>query len=322
MQSTKSPPRAGARCSSTSSTITGSWRTLDSKFRQLQSVFIRPGLALELLREPFFVPHIEIIDAAEHPHLADNGGAVPQCLRDDDAPLVVQLARLAGECLLLTALADDPFGRAAKRDLEDRGLRVEAAWRRATQRRAFVHLDRGGERTITVTGDRLAPRIDDPLPWAELADCDAVYLTAGDRGAAVAAREAARLVATIRARKALAESGAELDVLVASADDRGERYSGGMIEPPPRTVVLTSGAEGGIVEEVDGGVSRWSAPPLPGPLVDTYGAGDSFAGGLTFGLARGLPIGEAVELAARCGAACVTGRGPYEGQLAGEAAPR
>ena len=254
----------------------------------------------------------EIVEAEEGWEEAAGGGAVA----------AVQLARLAGECLLLTALADDPFGRAAKRDLEDRGLRVEAAWRRASQRRAFVHLDRGGERTITVTGDRPAPRIDGPLPWAELADCDAVYLTAGDRGAAVAAREAARLVATIRARKALAESGSELDVLVASAGDRGERYSSGMIEPPPRAVVLTSGAEGGIVEETGGGVSRWTAPPLPGPLVDTYGAGDPFAGGLTFGLARGLPIGEAVELAAQCGAACVTGRGPYEGQLDGEGAPR
>jgi ribokinase len=48
---------------------------------------------------------------------------------------------------------------------------------------------------------------------------------------------------------------------------------------------------------------------------DFYGCGDSFAAGLTYGLGAGLPIGEAVELAARCGAACATGRGPYEGQL-------
>lgn len=248
----------------------------------------------------------EIVEAEEGWEEAAGGGAVA----------AVQLARLAGECVLLTALADDRFGRAAKRDLENRGLGVEAAWRRASQRRAFVHLDRDGERTITVTGDRLAPRIDDPLPWAELADCDAVYLTAGDAGAAAAARKAARLVATIRAREALAESGVELDVLVASAGDRGERYSSGMLEPPPRAVVLTSGAEGGIVEDADGSVSRWSAPPLPGPVVDTYGAGDSFAGGLTYGLARDLALPDAVELGARCGAACVTGRGPYEGQLA------
>jgi ribokinase len=49
--------------------------------------------------------------------------------------------------------------------------------------------------------------------------------------------------------------------------------------------------------------------------LDTYGAGDSFAGGLTFALGAGLPVDEALALAARCGAAALTGRGPYEGQL-------
>jgi ribokinase len=49
--------------------------------------------------------------------------------------------------------------------------------------------------------------------------------------------------------------------------------------------------------------------------VDTYGAGDCFAAGLTFALARGDPVEEAVALAARCGAAVMTGRGPYQAQL-------
>jgi ribokinase len=48
---------------------------------------------------------------------------------------------------------------------------------------------------------------------------------------------------------------------------------------------------------------------------DTYGAGDCFAAGLTFALARGDPIEDAVQIAARCGAAVMTGRGPYQGQL-------
>ena len=50
-------------------------------------------------------------------------------------------------------------------------------------------------------------------------------------------------------------------------------------------------------------------------VADSYGAGDSFAAGLTYGLGAGWAIEKAVELAARCGAACLTGRGPYEGQL-------
>ncbi|HEX9313161.1 MAG TPA: PfkB family carbohydrate kinase, partial [Actinomycetota bacterium] len=57
------------------------------------------------------------------------------------------------------------------------------------------------------------------------------------------------------------------------------------------------------------------ATPLPGPRVDAYGCGDSFAAGLTYGLGAGLPLEEVFDLAARCGASCMTGRGPYQGQL-------
>ena len=48
---------------------------------------------------------------------------------------------------------------------------------------------------------------------------------------------------------------------------------------------------------------------------DAYGCGDSFAAGLTFALGRDRRIDEALELAARCGAACLTGAGPYEALL-------
>jgi ribokinase len=80
-------------------------------------------------------------------------------------------------------------------------------------------------------------------------------------------------------------------------------------------VVRTAGAAGGEFESLDGESGRWAATPLPGAISDAYGCGDSFAAGLTFGLGSGLPIAEAAALAARCGAACMTGRGPYEGQL-------
>jgi ribokinase len=80
-------------------------------------------------------------------------------------------------------------------------------------------------------------------------------------------------------------------------------------------VVRTAGASGGEYETRDGERGRWEATPLPGPVSDLYGAGDSFAAGVTYGLGAGLPIGEALELGARCGAACATGRGPYAGQL-------
>jgi len=49
----------------------------------------------------------------------------------------------------------------------------------------------------------------------------------------------------------------------------------------------------------------------PGPLQDAYGAGDSFAAGLTYGLAEGLSMDEAVGLAARSGAAALSRRGAH-----------
>jgi ribokinase len=227
----------------------------------------------------------------------------------------VQLARLAGQCAFLTALGDDALGHAAKRELEGLGVRVEAAWRKQRQRRGFVYLDAQGERTITVIGARSGPLASDPLPWSGLEGMDAVYLTAGDRDAVRAARKARRLVATVRAIESLAPAQVEIDALVASAKDEGERYEPGDLDPPPLLIARTDGAAGGTLTKADGASLHWEAAPLPGPAIDAYGAGDSFAAGLTYALADGRPPAEAVAFGARCGAACMTGRGPYEGQL-------
>jgi ribokinase len=226
-----------------------------------------------------------------------------------------QLAKLAGEATLYTALGDDEVGHRAKEELERLGLRVEAVFRPEPQRRGYVHVDAAGERTITVIGDRLGPRADDPLPWEELDETDAVYFTAGDPGAARQARRAATLVASARGLETLAQAGVKLDALLASSKDSGERYQPGDLEPAPRVIVRTAGASGGEYETEDGERGRWEATPLPGPVSDLYGAGDSFAAGFTHGLGAGMPVAEALELGARCGAACATGRGPYAGQL-------
>jgi ribokinase len=249
----------------------------------------------------------EIVHALESWEEPGGGGAVA----------AVQLARLARDCLFLTALGDDELGHRAERELMALGVRVEAVWRPAPQRRAFVFTDAHAERTITVMGDRVGPRGADPLPWPELADVDGVYFTAGDADAVRAARAARMLVSTARTIRPLAEADAQIDMLVASSRDVGERYTHGDIEPPPHLVAWTAGAAGGWVEAPDGTRTDWTAAPLPGPPVDAYGAGDSFAAGLTYGLAAGRSPEEALAIGAQCGAACVTGRGPYAGQLRG-----
>jgi ribokinase len=259
---------------------------------------------IEFVSVPAMPAAGDIVHASEVWEEPGGGGAVA----------AVQLAKLAGGATFFTALGDDELGHRAKRELERLGLTVHATFRPEPQRRAFVHLDERGERTITVIGDRLGPRAADPLPWDELHEADAVYLTAGDPGAIRLARAARVLVSTPRGLEAIAESGVELDALVASRADRGELYATGQLDPPPRTVVRTAGAAGGAWETASDRGS-WEAVPLGGPVRDAYGCGDSFAAGLTYGLGAGMRIQAAVELGARCGAACLTGRGPYAGQL-------
>jgi ribokinase len=248
----------------------------------------------------------EILEGREAFALAAGGGAVA----------AVQLARLAGTAFFLTAIGGDALGAAARADLETRGVAVEAARRvGAAQRRAFTFLTDDHERTITVLGERIVPELArDRLGWERCADAAAIYFTGGDAGALRAARGARVLVATPRARDAIHEAGVQIDVLVASAGDAGEAIE--PFDPVPRHVVLTSGETGGSWTALDGDTGTWATAPLPGPPVDAYGCGDSFAAGLTFGLGSGLALPAALELAARCGAHCLTGRGPYAAQLA------
>jgi ribokinase len=228
------------------------------------------------------------------------------------AVTAVQLAALAGHATFFTALGDDTLGHRAAEELGGRGVEVRAAFRRRQpQRQVFVHLDDHGERTITVMGDRMGPRRRDPLDWADLESFDAVYLTAGDLGALRAARHARVLTATARAMETLRASGVAIDALVRSGRDAGERYRAGDLEPPPMIVVATEHERGGRWKATGDGHGRYPAIVPPGPVVDTYGCGDVFAGGLTAALAAGVEVEAALELGARCGAWCAAGAGPY-----------
>jgi len=244
----------------------------------------------------------EIVHSLERWEEPAGGGAVA----------AVQLANLNGGAHFFTGLGDDELGRRAREDLESRGVTVHTASHGEPQRRAFTYVDDDGERTITVLGEKLLPSGENgDLPWELLGRCDAVFFVSGDSAALRAARRARMLVATSRELSTLQRAGVELDVLVGSGNDPGERYEPGDLEPPPRVVVTTSGSLGGWIQP--GGPYR--AAPLPGPIEDAYGCGDCFAAGLTFGLASGGSIEEAVATGARCGAAVLTGRGAYAGQL-------
>jgi ribokinase len=119
------------------------------------------------------------------------------------------------------------------------------------------------------------------------------------------------LVASPRAGHILADSPIELDALVYSDLDELESAFARALEPRPRLLVATRGVDGGRYESADGRSGTWDSAPLPGPIADSYGSGDSFAAALTYGLASGEEAESALRLAAEAGAACMTRRGPY-----------
>lgn len=231
--------------------------------------------------------------AGEIVHLADpldqpgGGGAVS----------AVALARMGADVSLYTAL--DPAGPAAEM-LQAYGVRVLAADRQRPQTRVLALVDPQGERTLYVIGENEAATADDPLPWDELAACDGCYFTGYDPRTLVLARRARVLAVTARRFDALVQSGVRADVLVGSGRDRGERFDLTRLAEPPAHVVVTDGARGG---------TGYAAVAPPGPVVDTYGAGDTFVAGVLFGLASGWELPRALAFAAERAAEALTWRG-------------
>ncbi len=263
------------------------------------------------------VGHVEWVQFALVEHLPQPG-EIAHAVETWEEPAgagavaAVQLANLNGEAHLFTVLGGDELGHRSREELAAHGVTVHSPAVTEPQRRAFTHVDGDGERTITVLGRKLVPSGEDASqPWEQLARCDAVFFVSGDVAAVRAARRARVLVATSRELPTLARAGERIDVLVGSGEDPGERYEPGSLEPAPDVVVTTAGRLGGWVRP--GGPFR--AVPPPGPVQDTYGCGDCFAAGLTYGLGLGVSLDEAIGLAARCGAAVLTGRGAYRAQL-------
>ena len=190
-------------------------------------------------------------------------------------------------------MGEDELGRRAEKALRANGLRLRGRGSAAPQRRALT-VPGFPRRAHDHRARQLHPLGDDPSREPSWTRADGVYR--GRPGGATPARRARVLVATARELPTLQLRRRSARRAVHSARDPAERYEPGDIHPAQRLVVSTEGSDGGRYV-ADGKEGRWAPAPLPGPLADTYGAGDSFAAGLTFALARGLAPQEAVELA-------------------------
>jgi len=221
----------------------------------------------------------------------------------------VAAARLGAHVTLLTALGDDLTAAESRRLLEDRGVSVIAARASGPQTPVLTIIEPGGERTIMVVGARMQARASDLSGTDLLASADAVYYTGEDPELLRVAREARHLVVSGRRLADVAAAGIVVDVIVASANDPDESPAALPGALAPGAVVMTNGAAGGSIERHGAAMRRYAPAVQAAPNVDSYGCGDSFAAGLTVGLARGLGIDDAVAVGAAAGGLCATWRG-------------
>ncbi|AAQ00202.1 MULTISPECIES: carbohydrate kinase family protein [Prochlorococcus] len=225
------------------------------------------------------------------------------------AVAAVQMSKLTDVPVhFFTSLGNDYIGEKSFERLSSFGITMHTAWRNKPTRRALSFIDNNGDRAITVIGERLQPQGMDDLPWSILKEFDGVFITAADSKAIQFCREAKILCATPRVKfKHLNDANIQLDALVGSNLDPDEKVHKNSLLIKPKVTVLTEGESGGIVNP--GG--RYKAVELRSKAIDSYGCGDSFAAGLTYGMAANMDIQKAINLGAKCGAACATQFGPY-----------
>lgn len=247
----------------------------------------------------------DIIHLREARFLAGGGGGIA----------FAQLCRSDAEIHLFTALGNDEAGRAveARIRVAPPRVHVHAALRAVDHPRVVVVVGAEGRRTIVVTEGPLQPAASDPLPWSVLADCDAVYFTGADPESLRLARAARRLVVTARRSEALRAAVIAPDVILGSVSDPRENAERGAYHPVPGALVLTDGPRRIRVLRREG-TTLVDPPPAPDRITSDYGAGDSFAGALTFFLAHGLSVEEACRRAGPHGAAVLGGLDPLEMQ--------
>jgi ribokinase len=267
-----------------------------------------PPVKLAVIGHQEWVTFLQV-DALPRPGLISRAARSLEEPAGAGAVVAVQLTRLTGTRVpFFTALGRDAIGRRSVERLRELGVDPHVAWREQPSRRGLSLVDHTGDRAITVIGERLTPTAEDPLPWELLQDCDGVFVSATDAAGLRRARSARVLTATPRLRLPVLQSAAvQLDALIGSALDPGEQLPEDALDPAPALVIATEGADGGWMRP--GG--RYAASAPDAPLVESYGCGDSFAAGVTAGLAAGWSATQAVQLGAGCGAACATRFGPY-----------
>ena len=207
-----------------------------------------------------------------------------------------------------TSLGKDFFGKKSYEILSEMGIKLHVAWSDKPTRKGFSLVDKKGERSITVIGERLEPEFSDKLDWDILQDMDGIFVTAGDINLLKAARASKSLCVTPRfGIEKINKSEIKIDALIGSNLDPGEHFLEKDLKIKPRFILKTEGEAGGLC--IPGG--RYKAAELKNKKIDSYGCGDSFSAGILYGLTSTWKIEKSISLAKVLGRNCIESFGPY-----------
>jgi sugar/nucleoside kinase (ribokinase family) len=296
--------------------------------RMEEDFLVREGLAKGAMR---------LIDADEADRLYDHMGPAIEASGGSNGNTAAGVASFGGRAAFIGKVADDVFGKLYRHDMKAIGVRFATPPLSggAPTARSMILITPDGERTMnTYLGacQALSPGdIDADVVAASFVTYLEGYLwdppeaKAAFRRAATMAHAAGRKVSiTLSDAFCVDRYRAEflglirdgtIDILLANDSELRSLYETASFDTAVealrqdcRLAAVTMGAEGALVVE-PGNVARVPATPVE-TVVDTTGAGDLFASGFLFGVARALPLTDAARLGAIAAAEVISHIGP------------
>ena len=249
---------------------------------------------------------------------------------------VAGVASLGGRAVHIGKVANDALGEVFARDMETIGARFAGGVLKdgAPTGRCLINVTPEGERTMCTALGAAALLDPDDVDPAVIEGSSIVFLEGylfdppparrAFAKAAGLARGAGRLVALTlsdafvvdRHRAGLvAFTGAEVDVLFANSDEITSLFETDDFDAAVAAIrgrcsiaAVTRGEKGSVIVTRDQ-IHQIEAVPVE-KVVDTTGAGDQYAAGFLFGLAKGLSLPHAGRLGSLCASEVISHYGP------------
>jgi sugar/nucleoside kinase (ribokinase family) len=290
-----------------------------------------------LVREGLAKGSMRLIDVAEADRLYDHMGPAIEASGGSAGNTTAGVASFGGKAAFIGKVADDVFGKLYRHDMTATGVdfATPPLVGGPPTARSMILITSDGERTMnTYLGacQALSPAdidadtvVSSYVTYLEGYLWDPPEAKTAFRHAAKIAHQAGRKVSLTlsdpfcvdryRAEFLALIRDGMIDVLFANDVELRSLYETanlevavGLLQKDCRLSAVTLGPDGALVVEADT-IARIPATPVE-TVVDTTGAGDLFAAGFLFGLARALPLDDAARLGTIAAAEVISHIGP------------